>query len=114
VTLGDEGERVHIFNGRGIDIPVVLAGTYRPILFWNEEERECLGRFGRLDLSSGEMFVHEVLASLMFLWVQGIYFGHLWHKVSIKVDSVVEGTRGGKFLYVLLLKDPLESFEGDR
>jgi hypothetical protein len=67
--VGDEGERVRVFNDVRVDIPVVLAGTYRPILFRNEEEREGLGRFGWLDLSSGKVCIYEVSASLMFLWV---------------------------------------------
>jgi hypothetical protein len=67
--VGDEGERVRVFDSMGIDIPVVLAGTYRPILFRDEEERGYLGRLGQLDLSSGEMFVYEVSTSLMLLWV---------------------------------------------
>jgi hypothetical protein len=59
------------------------------------------------------MIIHKASASLMLLEVQRIYFGHLRHKVSIEVDSVVEGMGRGELLHVLLLKDPLDLFEGD-
>jgi hypothetical protein len=35
----DKGEGVCVFNGVGVDIPVVLAGTYRPIFLRDKEER---------------------------------------------------------------------------
>jgi hypothetical protein len=110
----DEQKRVGVFDGMGVDILVVLAGTYHPILLGDEEEGWHLGGLGRLNLASGKVFVYKAFTGFMFLGVQRVYFGHLRHKASVKVNSMVEGTGRGELLHVLFLKDPLESFEGDR
>jgi hypothetical protein len=71
-----------------------------------------LGGLGQLNLAHGKVFIHKASASLVFLRAQGIYFGHLGHKVGVKVEEMVEEMGRGELLHILLPKDPLESFEG--
>ena len=47
----DEGERIGILDGMFIQVAVILEGVEFPILLFDEEEGEGLGRVGGADLS---------------------------------------------------------------
>ena len=51
-----------------IEVAIVLAGSESAVLFLDKEERRCLGRFRRADLSGAKVFINEVVGSLSFFY----------------------------------------------
>jgi len=55
--FGDEGEGISVLNGYGIQHTIVLDQPEQTIFLFNEEHKGCYRRFGRLDLSSMQVFL---------------------------------------------------------
>jgi len=53
----DEGKRVSVLDGYGVQCAIVLDQPERPIFLFNEEHRGCYRGFGRSDSSSTQVFL---------------------------------------------------------
>ena len=78
-----------------IEVSIVLARSESTVLFLDKEERRCLGRLGRADLSRMKVFINEVICGLSFFYQEGMKFPNLWDKGFIEVDGMVIGVSGG-------------------
>ena len=81
-----------------VEVTVVLARVEFPIFLFYEEERGCLGRVGRLNLPSGDVFFKKVLSGLLFIQGKRVYFANLQEKGVIKVNFMVIGMGRGTWL----------------
>ena len=59
--VGDTREGVSIFDGMGVDVVIVLAGTEHAVFPQDKEEEGCLWGLGGDDLSFLEVFINECL-----------------------------------------------------
>jgi len=70
--LRDKGKRISVLNGYSIQYAIVLDQLEQAIFLLNEEHRGCYGGFGRLDLSSTQVFLQEGIQLSLFQQRQGI------------------------------------------
>ena len=82
-------------DGMFVDVSIVLARAESTILLFDEEERGCLWRVGRANLSGSEIFVEEVFGGFVFVRGERIYFPNLWGKGIVKIDLMIIRSRWG-------------------
>jgi hypothetical protein len=90
----DEGKRVGIASGVGVQVSIVLTGAKFTVLFLYKEERGGLGGFGRSDLSATKVFFQESFCGFLFVWGEGIHLSYFRDKGIVEVYGVVIGARG--------------------
>ena len=64
--VGNEGKWIGVAGGMFIQVSVILTGVEATILLFDKEERRCLGRVRRANLSTVEDFLEEVLGGFSF------------------------------------------------
>ena len=64
--FGDEGERISVLNGYGVQRMIVLDQPEPAIFLFNEEYQSCYGGFGGLDLSGMQVFLQEGVQLSLF------------------------------------------------
>ena len=103
-------------NGVGVQVSVVLARAKRTILLCDKEERGGLWGFRRDYSSSFKVFVDEHFTGFLFLRVEGIYLGNFGNKRRFKVDGVVVGSMGRKYVvgflreHIFEIRTPIGDF----
>ena len=66
--FGNEKEGISVLNGYGIQRTIVLDQPEQTIFLFNEEHKGCYRRFGRLDLSSMQVFLQRDIQLSLFQW----------------------------------------------
>ena len=81
--LRDEGERIPVVNGVGIEIAIILAWSQGSILFGHEEKQRGLWRFRGQNSSCFQVFINEGFAGLLLCRVERVYLAILGTKESL-------------------------------
>ena len=88
-----------------VEVLVVLDESLLAVLLGDKEDRGRLGRYRRLDLSTGQILVEEFVEFLSFLRGQGIDTPFLWFKIFHELDLVIEMTTVLWKWYISFRKD---------
>ena len=88
--LRDEGERIPIANGVGIEISIILAWPQGSVFFGHKEKWRSLWGFQGYNSSCFQVFIDEGLADLFLSRVERVYFSNLGNEGVFEFNGMVE------------------------
>jgi hypothetical protein len=101
----DMGKRISVLDRHAIELPVVNAHPEGAILLLYEEDRRTAGSLGGANGVIRQVFIEKRLQLLLFRFGKGVNRSDTRRAPVLKVNSVVERSRFGKFDGTVLIEN---------